>query len=80
MGLLTLLLGLPLAPFRGVIKLGEVIQDRVNAELTDVSSARHELEAAEEAREAGEISAQEEAGVQQDVVDRMTEPALDGDE
>lgn len=80
MGLLTLLLGLPLAPFRGVIKLGEVIQDRVNAELTDVSSARHELEAAEEAREAGEISAQEEADVQQDVVDRMTEPAPDGDE
>lgn len=80
MGLLTLLLGLPLAPFRGVIKLGEVIQDRVNAELTDVSSARHELEAAEEAREAGEISAQEEADVQHDVVDRMTEPAPDGDE
>lgn len=80
MGLLTLLLGLPLAPFRGVIKLGEVIQDRVNAELTDVSSARHELEAAEEARESGEISAQEEADVQQGVVDRMTEPAPDGEE
>lgn len=80
MGLLTLLLGLPLAPFRGVIKLGEVIQDQVNAELTDVSSARHELEAAEEAREAGEISAEEEADLQQDVVDRMTEPAPGGGE
>ncbi|MPY77733.1 MAG: gas vesicle protein G [Actinophytocola sp.] len=80
MGLLTLILGLPLAPFRGVIKLGELIQDRVNAELTDVSSARHELEAAEEARETGEISADEEIDVQRDVVDRMTEPAPGGDD
>lgn len=73
MGLLTLILGLPLAPIRGVIKLGELVQDRVNAELTDVSSARRELEAAEEARQAGEISAEEEVDVQHEVVDRMTD-------
>lgn len=73
MGPLTLILGLPLAPFRGVIKLGELVQDRVNAELTDVSSARRELEAAEEARQAGEISAEEEVDVQHEVVDRMTD-------
>lgn len=73
MGPLTLILGLPLAPFRGVIKLGELVQDRVNAELTDVSSARRELEAAEEARQAGVISAEEEVDVQHEVVDRMTD-------
>ncbi len=73
MGPLTLILGLPLAPIRGVIKLGELVQDRVNAELTDVSSARRELEAAEEARQAGEISPEEEVDVQHDVVDRMTD-------
>lgn len=73
MGLLTVIFGLPLTPFRGVIKLGELIQERVDAERTDLTSARHELEAAEAAREAGEITADEEREIQHDVVDRMTD-------
>lgn len=74
MGIVSLILGLPLAPFRGVIKLGEVIQERVEAEMRDTSSARHDLEAAERARAEGEISAEEEAEVQDEVVERMTAP------
>ena len=71
MSILSLVLGLPLAPIRGVIALGEVIQDRVNQELHDPASARRDLEAAGEARAAGEISAEDEAELQQEVVDRM---------
>lgn len=74
MSIISLILGLPLAPFRGVIALGEVIQDRVNQELHDPASARRELEAASEARAAGEISADEEAEIQQEVVNRMVSP------
>jgi hypothetical protein len=74
-GLVTLVLGLPVAPVRGVIAVAEVIQERVNQELYAPSSAREDLEAAEEARAAGEISPEEEAEVQQEVLDRMTEPA-----
>jgi hypothetical protein len=74
MSIISLILGLPLAPFRGVIALGEVIQDRVNQELHDPASARRELEAASEARAAGEISADEEAELQQEVVSRMVSP------
>jgi Gas vesicle protein G len=75
MGLLSLVLGLPAAPVRGLVALAEVIQDRVNQEMYDPASVRQELEAAEEARMAGEISPEEEAEVQQGVVERMTQPA-----
>jgi Gas vesicle protein G len=75
MGLISMVLTLPAAPVRGVVALAEVIQDRVNQELYDPASVRQELEAAEEARQLGEISPEEEAEVQQAVVERMTQPA-----
>jgi hypothetical protein len=72
MGVLTTILGLPLAPVRGVIALGELIQRRVDEELYNPTSIRRQLEAAERAREAGEIDAEDEAETQQRVVDRLT--------
>jgi uncharacterized membrane protein len=74
MGLISMVLGLPLAPARGVIKLAEVIQERVNEEMHDPASARRELEAVSEARAAGEISEEEEAELQQQIVNRMVGP------
>jgi hypothetical protein len=74
-GLVTLVLGLPVAPVWGVVKVAELIQEQVNQEMYAPSSAREDLEAAEEAREAGEISPEEESEVQQEVLDRMTQPA-----
>lgn len=76
MGLISLIFGLPLAPLRGVIALGEVIQERVNQELADPATARRDLEAASEARAAGEISADEEVEVQRKVLGRMTGPTV----
>jgi hypothetical protein len=71
MGLVTGILGLPLAPVRGVLALGELIRKRVDEELHDPASVRRELEALEEARAAGEISAEEEAEAQQQVLNRL---------
>lgn len=74
MGLVSTVVGLPLAPLRGVIALGRVIQRQVEQEQKHPAMARRELEAAEEARAAGEITPGEEAEVQEQVVDRVTEP------
>ncbi len=72
MGLLSLLLGLPLAPVRGVIKLGELVQRQVEEELYHPATARRELEEVERKRLEGELSEEEEAEAQQRVLSRMT--------
>ncbi|MEV0069371.1 gas vesicle protein GvpG [Amycolatopsis sp. NPDC050768] len=72
MGLLSGIVGLPLAPVRGVLALGELIRRRVDEELHDPASVRRELEAVEQARAAGEISAEEEAEAQQQALSRLT--------
>lgn len=61
-----------LAPVRGVISLAEVIQRQVEEELHNPASARRALEELEQARAAGEISAEEEEHAQQVILDRMT--------
>lgn len=72
MGLITGILGLPLAPVRGVLALGELIRRRVDEEQRGPVAIRRELEAAEQARAAGEITAEEEAEVQQRALNRVT--------
>ncbi|KAA9159294.1 gas vesicle protein G [Amycolatopsis acidicola] len=71
MGLFTGILTLPFAPLRGVISLAELIKGRVDEELSDPAAIRRELERAERAREAGEITAEEEAEIQQRVMQRL---------
>ena len=74
MGLVGFIVGLPLAPVRGVLALGRLIQERVEYELHDPASLRRALEEAEEAREAGEITADEEAETQRRVLDQAVRP------
>jgi hypothetical protein len=74
MGLLTSLLTLPLAPVKGVIWLGEVIQDQVEQQLHDPANVRRELEELEEAERAGKISKEEKDEAQQAVLNRMISP------
>ncbi len=71
MGLLSSILLWPLAPVRAVVSLGEVIQQRVEQELQDPAVARRDLEAADAAYQAGEISADELARIERLVLDRM---------
>jgi hypothetical protein len=70
--MLGAILGLPFAPVRMVIWLGETIQQQVEDEMHSPAAARRELEEIERAREAGEISEEEEAEAQRRVLERMT--------
>lgn len=74
MGLLTEILALPLAPVRMTVWLGEVIQGQVEKETRDPAAVRRDLERIAQARAAGEISAEEEAEAQQQVLDRLADP------
>ena len=67
----TLLFRLPLMPLRGVIQLGEALHEQAEEELHDPASVRRQLEQAEQARAAGEISGEDLARVQAQAVDRM---------
>ncbi len=74
MGLVSSILSLPLAPVRGVIWLGELIQDQVEQQLHDPARLRRELEEIDRAAAAGELSAEEAGQAQQAVLNRMTRP------
>lgn len=71
MDLLGGLLGLPLAPLRGVVRLTEILHEQAERELRDSAAIRRELERAEEDRAAGRVSRQEEQRRQQRVVNRL---------
>lgn len=75
MGLVSALLTLPLAPIRGVIWLGELIQDQVEQQLHDPATIRRELEDIDRAAAAGQLSEEERARAQQAVLDRMIRPS-----
>ncbi|MGK8489889.1 gas vesicle protein GvpG [Nocardia asiatica] len=72
MGLLSTILTLPVAPVRGVIWLGEVIQDQVEQKMHDPANMRRELEEIDAAAAAGQLSEEERKQAQQAVLDRMT--------
>ena len=75
MGLLTLPLSLPLLPVRGVIKLGELIEEETERELYDPARVRRELEEAQRQRDSGEISDQELAQIEDQLASTLvTEP------
>ncbi|WP_280501111.1 gas vesicle protein GvpG [Nocardia farcinica] len=75
MGVVSSLLMLPLAPVRGVLWLGEVIQERVEHELNDPAKVRSVIEAIDAAAAAGELSDEERRHAQQEILDRLTTPA-----
>lgn len=71
MGLISSILTLPLLPVKGVIKLGEVIQQQVEQEMTSPMAIHARLEELERQREAGLISREEMAEAQQEVLSRL---------
>ncbi|MEV2221397.1 gas vesicle protein GvpG [Nocardia vinacea] len=77
MGLVSAILSLPLAPVRGVIWLGELIQDQVEQQLQSPAAVRRDLEEIDEAAAAGRLSEEEQKQAQQAVLDR-TLPSSDG--
>lgn len=81
MGLLTLTLPLriPFLPVQGVIRLAEIIQEQAGQELCDPATIRRELEEAQRQREAGNISEDEMARIEQEVTSRLVRPQQPGE-
>ena len=60
---------------RGVLWLGETIQRQVDQEMHNPARTRRRLEELEEARERGEISAEEEKQAQRQILQAKVQPA-----
>ncbi|MEV6318115.1 c-type cytochrome biogenesis protein CcmI [Streptomyces sp. NPDC051776] len=71
MGLFTGLLTLPLAPVRGVVWISERIRDEALRQTTDPAVIRERLEEVSEARASGEISEEEAARREKELVHRL---------
>ena len=67
----TLLFRLPLMPLRGVVQIREKLNEQAEQELRSPASVRRQLEQAEHAHAAGEISDEDLARVQAQAVDRL---------
>ncbi|EME22223.1 gas vesicle protein GvpG [Rhodococcus triatomae] len=78
MGLFTAILGLPLAPVRGVIALGQVIQEQVDQQVRSPAALRRDLEAVDAAAAKGEMSPEEHRAAQAAVLERATGPTVGG--
>jgi hypothetical protein len=70
-GLLTGLLGLPLAPVRGVVWLAEQIRDHAEEQYYDPVRIRAELERVDEARRSGELTEAEAADLENELLQRL---------
>jgi gas vesicle protein GvpG len=71
MGLLTGLLGLPVAPVRGVVWLAEQIQDEAEAQYYDPARIRAELDRVEQLRRSGELPERECAELEDELLQRL---------
>jgi Gas vesicle protein G len=73
-GLITSLVTWPLAPVRGVMALGELIQRRVNEEIHSPARTRRLLEDLEDARSRGEITPEQERQAQEQILTARMSP------
>ena len=71
MGLITALLGLPLAPLRGTVAVAEQVLKQAEAEFYDPSRIRAELEQVARRRESGELSDAEATAWEEELVQRL---------
>jgi cytochrome c-type biogenesis protein CcmI len=79
-GLVTGLLTLPLAPVRGVVWVAEQIHQEALHRTEDPAAIRRQLAEVDRARDAGELSAEDAAQQEEDLVRRLlaTGPPLGG--
>lgn len=76
MDLLTLIFRLPFLPLSGVVRLTEIIAEEAEREYHDPARVRHELEDAQRRRDAGEITDEEMARIEEEAAARMLTPAV----
>ena len=73
MGLITGILGLPLAPVRGVVAVADQVLRQAEEQYYDPDRIRQQLEQIERARAAGEISDEEAAEWEDELALRLVE-------
>ncbi|MGY0540543.1 gas vesicle protein GvpG [Nocardioides sp. YJ-D4] len=71
MGLITQLLTLPIAPVRGVVWVAEQIQDEAESQYYDPAAIQAALEEVDARREAGLLTEEEAADLEEDLVQRL---------
>jgi hypothetical protein len=71
MGLITGILGLPLAPVRGVAAVAEQVLHQAEDEFYDPANIRAELERTARAREEGELSDDEATAREDELIERL---------
>ncbi len=74
MGIFSAIVTAPFAPIKGVIALGEVLRRQAEEELYSPANTRRQLEELQEARERGEISAEEEKEAQERILETRLGP------
>jgi hypothetical protein len=72
MGPLSLLLGLPLAPVRGLIAVAELLHEQARRQVADPVNIRRELERVDEAAASGELSERDRQRAQQHILGQAT--------
>jgi Gas vesicle protein G len=70
-GLVTGLLGLPLAPVRGVIWLAEQVLEQAEEQFYDPARIRVQLEQVDEARRSGELTEEECVEIENELLQRL---------
>lgn len=71
MGLITGVLGLPLAPLRGTVWVAEQVLQQAEDQLYDPARIRRELERVDQLRADGELSEEEAIAWEDELVDRL---------
>jgi hypothetical protein len=69
--LVTGLLGLPLAPVRGVMWLAEQVLEQAEEQFYDPARIRAQLEQVDEARRSGELSEEECGEIENELLQRL---------
>jgi hypothetical protein len=81
-GLITGLLGLPLAPLRGTIWVADQVLQQAEEEFYDPARIKAQLEDVDRARAAGELSDDEATAIEDELVERLlvsrTRPPREG--
>lgn len=73
MGLITGLLGLPLAPVRGTVKVAEVVLEQAERQYYDPEVIRRQLEEVDDALAEGQITHDEAEQLEDELVERLME-------
>ena len=73
MGLITGILGLPLAPLRGTVAVAEQVLKQAEEEYYDPGRIRAQLEEVDRQREAGALSDEEATAWEDELIERLME-------